>query len=132
MRIALTSAATLVAALGLAAAPQALAQTAPPAAAQQPAPAPAPAEVTDTQLRSFAKATVAVQKVNARYGPQLQSAAPEQQQALQQQAASEMVAKVEASGLDVNSYNQIAAQVEGDAALSAKVARYINELESAG
>ncbi len=93
-----------------------------PAMAQQ-APAQAPAEapaatvdVGEDKLRSFAVATLEIQKITRQYQPRIQQAgSPEEQQDLARQANEEMVMVVEqAEGITVEEYNAIAESARGN------------------
>lgn len=99
------------------------------AAAQNQAPTPqqqAPAQVSDQELKSFAEATVEVQKISQDYEPRIQSA-PDQQagQELRQQAQAEMVSAVEAKGLTVEKYQEIYHLAQLDPQVRQRVASMI-------
>ena len=100
---------------------QAAAQTAP-------APGQAPAVDEDT-LRSFAVATLEIQQISQAYQPQMEAAeTQEQQQEIAQAANDEMVAAVEAvPGIDVDSYNAIAAAAQNDPQMMQQINMFIAE-----
>jgi hypothetical protein len=103
-----------VASLGLAFGTAGLTSGTTSAQAQQaPAPTAAPAGTSaysDEQLRSFAVATLQIQEVGQAYQPRMEAAAsPEEQQALAQEANTQMVQIVEqVEGISVPEYNEIA------------------------
>ena len=100
---------------------QATAQTAP-------APGQAPAVDEDT-LRSFAVATLEIQQISQAYQPQMEAAeTQEQQQEIAQAANDEMVAAVESvPGIDVDSYNAIAAAAQNDPQMMQQINMFIAE-----
>lgn len=98
----------------------------PPQGAQPPAAGPGqemPAmDFSDADLQSFVEVQESLQEVRVKYSTLLEEAADQTEaQALQEQAGQEMVEAVEASGLDVDAYNQIAMALQQDPELQARV-----------
>ncbi|MDP1873284.1 DUF4168 domain-containing protein [Phenylobacterium sp.] len=109
------------AALALGAGSLAHAQTAPGPAAAPPA-AEANAAISDDQVNSFALAMNEISTLNQKYAPQIQGATDDTARTdLQRQAATEMAAAVEKSGISAEQYNQIAQAAQGDAELRARI-----------
>ena len=111
------------------AAPTALAVSSPAALAQDgPPPASAPAaDVSQPQLRSFARAIVDLNAIHQELGPQIETAPEAEKPALQQQAQARMTAAVEQHDLDPQTFNQISAAVEQNPQLAQQVRNYIHE-----
>jgi len=83
--------------------------------AQQQQAAPTDVDVSDAELQSFAEARTAITEIQQDYSQRLQGADdPEKANALQQEANEEMIAAVQETGLDVESFNTIAMAVQND------------------
>jgi hypothetical protein len=109
----------------------ALAQQQPPPPAQQP-PAPEPqapsADVSDTDLDTFATIYVELQKTAAEYSERIQDAeSPEESQELQSQMRDDSVQTVEEQGWSVEMYNMVAQAINADPALAEKAMALIGE-----
>jgi len=97
------------------------------AAQQQPQ---APADITDSDLQSFAEAAAEVQALRQEWRPRLEAAEDEAEAAeLQQQANMQMIAAVENSGITVDAYNQIAMAIQQNPELGEQVEEYMSELQ---
>ncbi len=78
-------------------------------------------------LRSFAVATVEVERINQTYLPELQAAeSPEDLQEIQETAQDEMIDAVEAEGLSVELYNQIHQDARINPALANQIGQYMD------
>lgn len=116
-------------ALGIAWAPLALAQAAPPAA---PITAPQTAtDFTDADLKSFAVAVVHVSQISDTYLPIYQAAkTPEEQQLVEQKATDEMVQAVKNQGMSVEKYQEILAHAKSNPQVANRVDQLIKEMAS--
>lgn len=89
---------------------------------QQQAAPPADIDVSEAELQSFAEARTAITEIQQDYSQRLQSADdPEKANKLQQEANEKMIGAVEETGLDVDSFNQIAMAVQNDPELQQKL-----------
>jgi len=86
---------------------------------QQPMPqqqAPAQQQVSDQEIQVFASALQQVQKIVVAYSPQIEKAKdPSEAQKLHGEAQQKMAEAVQAEGLSVEKYNQMAKLAESDA-----------------
>jgi hypothetical protein len=116
-------------ALGIAWAPLALAQGAPPAA---PITAPQSAiDFTDADLKSFAVAVIHVSQINDTYLPVYQAAkTPEEQQLVEQKATDEMVQAVKKQGMSVEKYQEILTHAKSNPQVANRVDQLIRDLAS--
>jgi hypothetical protein len=90
--------------------------------------APAQSNISDEELRVFAKAYVQVDRIRLAFEPILQNAQdPEQVQNIQQEATGKMEKAVEQQGLSKKSYMTIFNTVNGDTELRAKTIKMIEE-----
>jgi len=107
---------------------QTLAQQTP---AQQPAAQQTPGQQSDlneTQLRSFAKVYVQVEKILKTYGPQLKEAkTPEEGKQIQNEEMLKINQVLTQEGMDVQSYQRVVQIVNADEGLRKKVVGFINE-----
>ena len=104
-----------------------------PIVAQAQAPAPAPAqpaptiEPTEEQLNAFVVAFLDVSEIQMVFNPQIEAAASDAQaQQLQQQAADQMFAAVQATGLTIDDYNAILNRAAGDQEFAAMLQQQID------
>ena len=102
-----------------------------PAAFAQEASSPAAAQVSESQLRSFARAVIDLNLINQEMAPQIQAADAEARPALQQQAQQRMESAVRRHNLDPQSFNRISAAVGQNPELVQQVQSLVQE-ESAG
>jgi hypothetical protein len=102
-----------------------------PAAFAQEASSPAAAQVSESQLRSFARAVIDLNLINQEMAPQIQAADAEARPALEQQAQQRMESAVRRHNLDPQSFNRISAAVEQNPELVQQVQSLVQE-ESAG
>lgn len=85
-------------------------------------------QVSEEQLRAFARASLAIDAIVAEWNPKIEQAASEEEaNALQQQANEAMVTAVAAEGLDVDSYNQIYQLMQSDPAVAETIMAYREE-----
>jgi len=107
---------------------QTLAQQTP---AQQPAAQQTPGQQSDlneTQLRSFAKVYVQVEKILKTYEPQLKDAkTPEAGKQIQNEEMSKVNQALTQEGMDAQSYHRIIEIANGDDGLRKKLLGFINE-----
>ena len=107
---------------------QTLAQQTP---AQQPAAQQTPGQQSDlneTQLRSFAKVYVQVEKILKIYEPQLKDAkTPEEGKQIQNEEMSKVDQALTQGGMDAQSYHRIIEIANGDDGLRKKLLGFINE-----
>ena len=107
---------------------QTLAQQTP---AQQPAAQQTPGQQSDlneTQLRSFAKVYVQVEKILKTYEPQLKDAkTPEEGKQIQNEEMSKVNQALTQEGMDAQSYHRIIEIANGDDSLRKKLLGFINE-----
>jgi signal recognition particle GTPase len=84
--------------------------------------------ISDQQLKAFAKAYVELRKILQEYEAPLSSAQDSQeQQKLQQEAKSKIEETLEKEGLNVQAYERIFTMVNSNGELRAKALRLINE-----
>jgi hypothetical protein len=116
-------------ALGIASAPLALAQAAPPAA---PVTVPQSAtDFTDADLKSFAVAVIQVSQINDTYLPVFQAAkTPEEQLLVEQKATDEMVQAVKSQGMSVERYQEILTHAKSNPQVANRVDQLIREMAS--
>jgi hypothetical protein len=89
---------------------------------------PAQGNISDQELRVFAKAYVQVDRVRLALEPIMQNAQdPEQKQNIQQEATGKMEKAVEEQGLSKERYMMIFNTVKGDTELHAKTIKLIEE-----
>ena len=85
-------------------------------------------EVNETQLRSFAKVYVEVEKIRQLYEPRLKEAKnPEDGKEIEKEAVSKMHGALTKEGLTEESYGQIFEIARADEALRKKLINFINE-----
>ena len=113
----LTLATGAAAALVLAGVAPVLAQPAPAMPEQQDI-----GEVSDTEVAQFASATVRVDQIVQDWNVRLQAADEQEQPEMQMQAQEDLVEAVEAEGLSVERYNQLAMAAQTDADLAGHIA----------
>jgi hypothetical protein len=84
--------------------------------------------VSETQLRAFAKVYVEVEKIRQAYEPQLKEAKnPEEGKQIQKEAVSKMQGALTKEGLTEESYTQIFEVARADEGLRKKLVELINE-----
>jgi hypothetical protein len=84
--------------------------------------------VSETQLRAFAKVYVEVEKIRQSYEPRLkESKNPEEGKEIQNEAASKMQEALTKEGLNEQSYVQIFEIARADEGLRKKLVEFINE-----
>ena len=84
--------------------------------------------VSETQLRAFAKVYVEVEKIRQAYEPRLKEAKnPEEGKQIQNEAASKMQGALTKEGLTEQSYTQIFETARADEGLRKKLVELINE-----
>jgi len=100
-------------------------------AQQQPAAQQTPGQQSDlneTQLRSFAKVYVQVEKILKIYEPQLKEAkTPEEGKQIQNEEMSKVNQALPQEGMDAQSYHRIIEIANGDDGLRKKLLGFINE-----
>ncbi|MDP3272036.1 DUF4168 domain-containing protein [Limnobacter sp.] len=98
-----------------------------PAPAAPTAPAEPAANFNNADLEKFAKVQGPLQEIRNEYSQKVQSTQePEQAAQLQQEATGKMMEVVQDSGLEVQTYNQIAVALQSDPELQAKVKSMMN------
>jgi hypothetical protein len=109
-------------------------QTAPGAAADEPAPGAGPADSTtagpieDKKIEQFADAYVAVQTIQQKAATELQSAKdPQQADKVKATAESDMIAAVERTGLQVPEFNKIVERMASDTEVRSRVVAKLQE-----
>ncbi|HEX7007931.1 MAG TPA: DUF4168 domain-containing protein [Alphaproteobacteria bacterium] len=122
-RIPLTAVAAVALLTGAAAAP-ALAEgtttTPPPGSSTAPRP-----NVSAEQLKSFADASLEVDKISQEYAPKLQAAkTAEDQEAVRKEATEKMVDAVQKKGLTVEDYRRIAIAARANPDLAREIETY--------
>lgn len=122
------AAAAIASALFLAPVP--LAAVASAQTAEQPAPPPpSVADPSDEQLRSFAAATLEVDRLNNQWASRIDQAADlDRRQELRTEALREMAEAVRDEGLSVEEYNALVNVVEADPAVADKVSDFRSEM----
>jgi Domain of unknown function (DUF4168) len=84
--------------------------------------------VSETQLRAFAKVYVEVEKIRQAYEPRLKEAKnPEEGKQIQSEAVSKMQGALTKEGLNEESYTQIFEIARADEGLRKKLVELINE-----
>ena len=84
--------------------------------------------VSETQLRAFAKVYAEVEKIRQTYEPRLKGAKnPEEGKQIQTEALSKMQAALTKEGLTEESYSQIFEIARADESLRKKLIEFINE-----
>ena len=84
--------------------------------------------VSETQLRAFAKVYAEVEKIRQAYEPRLKEAKnPEEGKQIQSEALSKMQAALTKEGLTDQSYSQIFEIARADEGLRKKLIEFINE-----
>ena len=84
--------------------------------------------VSETQLRAFAKVYAEVEKIRQAYEPRLKEAKnPEEGKQIQSEALSKMQAALTKEGLTEQSYSQIFEIARADEGLRKKLIEFINE-----
>jgi len=85
-------------------------------------------DLNDTQLRSFAKVYVQIEKIRQTYEPRLsQAKSPEEGKQIQTEAVSKMEQALTQEGMDKQTYNQIFQTARADEGLRKKLLGLINE-----
>jgi hypothetical protein len=85
-------------------------------------------DVSETQLRSFAKVYVEVEKIRQVYEPRLKEAKnPEEGKEIENEAVSKMHGALTKEGLTAESYGQIFQIARADDGLRKKLLNFINE-----
>jgi hypothetical protein len=84
--------------------------------------------VSETQLRAFAKVYVEIEKIRQAYEPRMKEAKnPEESKQIQKEAVSKMQGALTNQGLTEESYTQIFEVARGDDGLRKKLVELINE-----
>lgn len=101
-----------------------------PVHAQETPQPPAAAEVDDATLKAFAEASLAVEDVVTTWVPRIEEAegTPEAVE-LRQTANQEIVTAVQTSGLEVDTYNQVAQLAQTDPEVATAIQRYRQEIQ---
>ncbi len=100
------------------------AQTAPPASAQS-----GSEQFSDAQLKSFAEASLEVERLSQEWSPKIAAAGTAQEQAKARGEAMEQMAEaVEQKGLSVQEYNEIVNAAQTDPETARTVETYRTEL----
>ena len=85
------------------------------------------AEFAETDLQTFAAVQGDLDTVRTEYSARLEAASDQEQAAqLQQEASMMMIQAVEAAGMDVETYNEIALALQSDPQLRDRVAEMLN------
>ena len=113
--------AALALAAGAALAPAAYAES---ETTPQQAPAPRP-NVSTEQLKSFAVASLEVDRISQQYAPKLQAAkTPADQEAVRREATAKMIDAVKQKGLSVDDYRRIAIAARANPDLAREITTY--------
>ena len=84
--------------------------------------------VSETELRAFAKVYVAVEKIRQAYEPRLKEAKnPEEGKQIQNEAVTKMHGALSKEGLTEESYTQVFEIARADETLRKKLVEFINE-----
>ena len=84
-------------------------------------------EFAETDLQTFAAVQGDLDTVRAEYSARLEAASDQEQAAqLQQEASMMMIQAVEAAGMEVETYNEIALALQSDPALRDRVTEMLN------
>lgn len=87
-------------------------------------------QYTDQDLQTFASAVIQIEQINMEAQQQVQAAdTPEEQQQVQAQAQAQMVQVIEAEGLTVDEYNEIATAVQTDPELAQMIQQHIMDMQ---
>ncbi|MBL8548483.1 MAG: DUF4168 domain-containing protein [Hyphomonadaceae bacterium] len=84
-------------------------------------PTPTPGAFSDSQVQSFARASVEVDQVQSRHQAGLAAGTPEQQAAARQAMGAELSAVLQRNGIDPDTYNTIARAARTDPALAQRI-----------
>ena len=85
-------------------------------------------EVSDEQLQKFADAYGQIQSVRAEYTPKIRNADDQQKRAqLKKQGQQEMVAAIKQADLEIQEYQQIGQQLNGNKGLQARLQELMQE-----
>jgi hypothetical protein len=85
-------------------------------------------DFSDTDLKSFATALVEVSRINDKYLPIYHAAkSPEEQQAVEQKASSEMVQAVQNAGMSVDKYHQVLAKARTNPEVANRINEHVKE-----
>ena len=107
----------------------AVAQTAPPASTQSGAEQSGSEQFSDAQLKSFAEASLEVERLSQEWSPKIAAAGTAQEQAKARGEAMEQMAEaVEQKGLSVQEYNEIVNAAQTDPETARTVETYRTEL----
>ena len=91
-------------------------------------PAAAQTNVSDSDLRAFAKAYVDYHKIRQTYEPQLSKAEnPQEKDKIQKEGNAKVKQALEKQGLTAQSYNRLFTAVNGNAALRQKALKFIDQ-----
>lgn len=89
------------------------------------------AEVSNSEMESFAAAYVDIVNIRQEFAPQMDEAANEEEMAeLQSAVMDRMSNAVESNGLSLDRYNEIVDQIQGDDELEQRVVEEIQKLTS--
>lgn len=89
-----------------------------------------PTNFSEDELQAFAVATLEVEKVQAKWQPQLANAeTAKENAAIRQQAIQEMTEVIQGEGLSVDQYNGMHAAVQQNPAVLEKVREYRQDLQ---
>ena len=126
----MTRFAALTAALAVSAycATGAAAQTSAPPP-QQPPPA-ATQSFNQADLKNYAAASVAIDRISMNWQPRIQKAPADQRAAIQSQAQKQMVEAVREEGLSVSKYNQISQASRTNPQVANQIRQYVAEAKS--
>jgi hypothetical protein len=123
-RLSIATASALALLAGSAIAPAAFAESESPS---RPAPAPKP-NVSTEQLKSFAVASLEVDRISQEYAPKLQAAkTPADQEAVRREATAKMVDAVKSKGLTIEDYRRIAVAARADPKIAREITTYRNQ-----
>jgi hypothetical protein len=87
-------------------------------------------QFTDQDLQTFASAVIQIERINMEVQQQVQAAeTPEEQQQVQAQAQAQMVQVIEAEGLTVDEYNEIATAVQTDPQLAEQIQQHLMDMQ---
>lgn len=106
----------------------AAAQTSAPPPQQQP-PA-ATQSFNKEDLKKYAVASVAIEKISMNWQPRIQKAPDDQKRAIQSQAQKQMVEAVREEGLSVSQYNQIGQASRTNPQIANQIRQYAAEAKS--
>lgn len=82
----------------------------------------------DEELKSFASAAIAVQRINDFYLPKLQAAqSVQEEQDVQRTASGEMTQAVESTGMTVDKFNEILVIAQLNPEIADRIAHHIKE-----